>query len=318
MLEQDRCGPYRTPSYGIRSEDKIGTLGPDREGKIMPKILSQEQVEKFDAQGYTDPIQVLTEEEVRRYRGHLEGFEARYPEHVKKLKSKSHLLCPWVVELAEHRRILDTFDDILGPDILCWSMAWRIKKPDGQTVAGWHQDSAYFGVEPILIFGPLALSECGPREGCLRVIPGSHRWGALPHQDSEDPNSILARGQSITAPLDTSNAVDLALKPGQMALINTKVVHCSGPNNGTDRRIMLLVEMMPTHAWYPGPQRESAMLVRGVDVHRNFDEDPRPDAEFSPRARAAWEETIGRRAKTIFRNSSLAPSEAYGGSRPAV
>ncbi len=289
-----------------------------RSGSEMPKILSAEAVEQFHRQGYAGPVQVLTEAEVRDYRARLESFERRFPEHRKKLKSKSHLLCPWVMDIAEHPRVLDAFEDVLGPDLLCWSMAWRVKEPDGRTIAGWHQDSAYGGVEPILVFGPLAFSECGPREGCLRVLPGSQDWGALPHQDSEDGNSILARGQSITVPLDTSNAVDLALRPGEMALINTRVVHCSGPNNGLDRRIMLLVEMMPAHAWYPGEQRESAILVRGEDRHRHFDEDPRPDAEFSPRARAAWEASIARRAKTIFRNSRLVPSEAYGGTRPAV
>lgn len=284
----------------------------------MPKVLTAEAVQQFHEQGYAPPVQVLEPAEVREYRAKLESFEQRYPEHRKKLKSKSHLLCPWVTDIAQHPRILDAFEDLLGPDLLCWSMAWRVKEPDGKTIAGWHQDSAYGGVEPILIFGPLAFSECGSREGCLRVLPGSHGWGRLPHQDSEDGDSILARGQSITVPLDTSNAVDLALRPGEMAFINTKVVHCSGPNNGVDRRIMLLVEMMPANAWYPGERRESAMLVRGVDRYHNFDQDPRPDAEFSPAARAAWEASIARRAKTIFRNSHLAPSEAYGGTRPAV
>lgn len=175
----------------------------------MPKILSEAAVEQFRTEGYTGPVRVLNNTEVRQYRAKLEDFERRYPEHHKKLKSKSHLLCPWVTEIAEHTRILDVFEDLLGHDILCWNMAWRIKEPDGKTVVGWHQDSAYSGVEPIMIFGPLAFSECGSRKGCLQVLPGSHNWGALPHQDSDDANSILARGQSITVPLDTSSSVPL-------------------------------------------------------------------------------------------------------------
>lgn len=103
-----------------------------------------------------------------------------------------------------------------------------------------------------------------------------------------------------------------------MTLINTKIVHCFGPNNSTDRRIILLVEMMPAHAWYPGEERESAMLVRGVDRYHHFNEDSRPDAEFSPKARAAWEAGIARRAKTTFRDSTLDQSKAYGGTRPVA
>jgi len=75
--------------------------------------------------------------------------------------------------------------------------------------------------------------------------------------------------------------------------------------------------MMPTHAHYPN-HRESALLVRGVDNYGNFDADPRPDAEFSPQAQANWKRVIDIRAKAIFRNSTLMPSEAYGGVRPAV
>jgi non-heme Fe2+,alpha-ketoglutarate-dependent halogenase len=283
----------------------------------MPKVLSEEQIAQFERDGFLPAVPVLTAEEVRYFRGRLESFEERYPEHVKKLKSKSHLLCPWVVELAEHPRILDVFEDLIGPDILCWSMAWRVKKPDGKTFAGWHQDSVYLPVDPILIFGPLALSQCGPDAGCLRVIPGSHKWGKLPHADTEDPDSILARGQYITAEFDASTAVDLALRPGEMALINNAIVHCSGPNTSNDRRIMVLVEMTPTKARHPG-HRESAMLVRGRDTHHHFDEDPRPDAEFSPAAQAAWKRVIDIRGKHIFAGSHLAPSEAYGGVRPAT
>ncbi|MFI4987376.1 MAG: phytanoyl-CoA dioxygenase family protein [Alphaproteobacteria bacterium] len=283
----------------------------------MTKVLSPEAVERFARDGFLAGVPVLTADEVRYFRGRLESFEQRYPEHVKKLKSKSHLLCPWVVDLASHPRVLDVFEDLIGPNILCWSMAWRIKRPDGKTFAGWHQDSVYLPVKPILVFGTLALSDCGAEAGCLRVIPGSHKWDPLPHEDSEDPSSILARGQYIAADFDKSHAVDLALRPGEMALINNAIVHSSGPNAGNDRRIMVLVEMMPTHARHQG-FRDSAMLVRGTDEYHNFDDDPRPREEFSPEAQAAWKRVIESRAKIIFAGSSLAPSEAYGGTRPAT
>jgi non-haem Fe2+, alpha-ketoglutarate-dependent halogenase len=297
----------------------LGGAAPnaDTGGPLMTKILSRADVEQFERDGFTGPVQVLSADEVKHYRGRLENFEQRYPEHVKKLKSKSHLLCPWVLEIAEHPRILDVFEDLLGPNILCWSMAWRIKKPDGQTFAGWHQDTAYGGVKPLLAFGALALSECGSREGCLRVVPGSHKWDVLPHADTEDSKSILARGQYITTEFDKSNIVDLALRPGEMAIINNAIVHCSAPNTSSDRRIMLLVEMMATHAYHVN-FRDSALLVRGIDTHHNFESDPRPDAEFSPTAQANWKQAIDRRAKIIFAGSHLAPSEAYGGTRPAT
>lgn len=281
------------------------------------KVLTEEALARFERDGFLSPVPVLTPAQVASYRDRLESFERRHPEHVKKLKSKSHLLCPWIVELAEEPSILDVFEDLLGPNLLLWSMAWRIKNPDRRTFAGWHQDFAYGGVQPIVIFGPLALSTCDSTSGCLRVVPGSHKWGALPHADKDDPTSILARGQYISVDFDKSNIVDLELKPGEMALINNRIVHCSGPNNGNDRRIMVLVEIIPTHA-YREDGRDTALLVRGVDAYHHFEPDPRPDAEFSPEAQASWKRAIDIRAKIIFKNSPLSPSEAYGGSRPAT
>jgi ectoine hydroxylase-related dioxygenase (phytanoyl-CoA dioxygenase family) len=281
----------------------------------MPTVLSEAQVRTFERDGCLFPVRALSAERARDYRGRFEALEARVPD-IKKMKTKSHLLCPWVLEIAEDPHILDIFEDLIGPDIRCWSMAWRVKNPDGQTFAGWHQDSAYGAALPVVL-GALALSECGLSQGCLRGIPGSHRWGVLRHTETEDPRSILSKGQYITEPFDESQAVDFALAPGEMALFDNTLVHGSGANLGPDRRFLLLVEMLPT--WARPPRiRQAAMLVRGVDTHGNFDDEPRPDAEWSETARANWASVVGARARLIFADSRVGPSEAYGGTRPAT
>jgi hypothetical protein len=102
-----------------------------------------------------------------------------------------------------------------------------------------------------------------------------------------------------------------------MVLFDNSLIHSSGPNAGPDRRFLLLVEMHPTWATPPA-RRQSTMLVRGVDTYGNFDDEPRPDAEWSPQALANWAAVTERRAKLIFADSVIGPSEAYGGSRPAT
>ena len=278
----------------------------------MPKLLTEDQIERFREDGFLCPVPVLTPEEAAAARARLESVEARHPGDVKKLKSKAHVLCPWVGDIARHPRILDAFEDLIGADILCYSMAFRAKEADGATFAGWHQDSAYSRIRPLVVLGALALSDCTPASGCLRAIPGSHQWGALPHAETGDAASILARGQYISAEFDSSSAVDLVLRPGEIGFFDYRVVHGSGPNSSSDRRIMLLVEMMPSSARQT-EGRESAMLVRGEDRHGNFDADPRPDAELSEASLAAWREVVGLRAKTIYSDSHLPIPEAYGG-----
>jgi len=84
----------------------------------MPKTLSSEAVEHFHNRGFLSPVPVLSPEEVAHFRGCLEQFEVTYPNDVKKLKSKSHLLCPWVEDIARHPGILDVYEDLIGPNIL--------------------------------------------------------------------------------------------------------------------------------------------------------------------------------------------------------
>ena len=59
------------------------------------------------------------------------------------------------------------------------------------------------------------------------------------------------------------------------------------------------------------------MLLRGVDTTGNFDDEPGPDAEWSPTALANWSAVVERRARLIFEDSRGGPSEAYRGTRPA-
>mgnify|MGYP002845053541 CR=1 FL=1 len=47
----------------------------------MPKVLSEEQVDRFHREGFITPIPVFSADEVARLRGHLEAFEAKFPEH---------------------------------------------------------------------------------------------------------------------------------------------------------------------------------------------------------------------------------------------
>jgi hypothetical protein len=285
----------------------------------MTKVLSHQELSHLAREGWLKGIPILSPEGAKHYRSCLEALERKHPEHVKKLKSKSHVLCPWVVELARTTKVLDLYADFCGSNFMLRNMAWRVKKNDGVTFAGWHQDNVYGGnTVPSTPVGVLALSDCNSLAGCLRVIPRSHKWGLMPHQDFDDPTSILARGQQISAEFDKSEAVDLDLKPGEMALFNPACVHGSAPNRSDDRRIFVLMEYVPTFAVTEDGVKDSAMLVRGVDEYDHFNHEREPDAEFSEAAQAEWSRVIQHRARQIFGQSKLAVSEAYGGTRQAV
>ncbi len=277
----------------------------------MPKTLSQAQIAGFEHDGFVAPIRAISAERAVYYRRRLEAFEASYPEDRIKLDQKAHMICPWVDEMIRETGVLDATEDLIGPDILCWGTSLRAKAADGKTFAGWHQDTAYADVKPIVVIVALALSPARSENGCIRGIPGSHRGPLLPHKEAFDTNSLLSREQFIDAAFDQSAAVDFELDPGEMALFNNAMIHSSNPNRGSDRRILFLLEMVPTIAYQHSP-RESAILVRGRDTHQNFDSDPQPQTEMGAAERAAWQRAVEIQASVLFRGAQRPPRALNG------
>ncbi|HSU06271.1 MAG TPA: phytanoyl-CoA dioxygenase family protein [Acetobacteraceae bacterium] len=277
----------------------------------MPKVLSPAQIEAFDRDGFVAPVRAITEARAAYYRQRLEAFEATYPDQRIKLDQKAHMLCPWVDEMIREPGILDATEDLIGPDILCWGTSLRAKQADGRTFAGWHQDTAYADVKPIVVIVALALSPARTENGCIRGIPGSHRGPLLPHREAFATDSLLSREQFIDATIDEAKAVDFPLDPGEVALFNNAIIHSSKPNFGSNRRILFLLEMVPTRAYQHSP-RESAVLVRGQDSHGNFDVDPRPQIEMGEAELAAWQRAVEIQASVLFRGAQR-PARALQG-----
>ena len=173
------------------------------------RVLSQQQISNFFEFGYHGATRVMSEDQAKQYRSKLESFEARYPKDVIKLDQKAQMLCPWIDEMIRLPALLDVLQDLIGPDILCWGTSLRLKEADGKTFAGWHQDTAYADVKPIVIICALALSMSSRESGCIRVIPKSQHWDLLPHRENVGTDSLLTREQTISANIDESQALDI-------------------------------------------------------------------------------------------------------------
>ena len=69
----------------------------------MPKVLTDTQVQSFQRDGFLSPVRAMSAERARHCRERFESLEARVAD-IKKMKTKSHLLCPWVLDIAEEWR----------------------------------------------------------------------------------------------------------------------------------------------------------------------------------------------------------------------
>jgi len=251
-------------------------------------ILDDGQITQYHKDGYICPVPVLEATEVAGLRAKLETFEATQGGKLDPAqRNKSHLLFKWLDDLIRDPRILDPIEQLIGPDILCWNTLFWIKEAGSQSFVSWHQDTRYWGLSSDqVITAWLALSPAGVENGCMRVMPGTHRGEVLDHADRYDADNMLTRGQEITAGLDEAAAVHMPLKVGEMSIHNYRLAHASNANNGADRRIGVSMHFMPPDTGQIVGDWDSAALVRGEDAFGNFERTPVPGADMDADALA--------------------------------
>jgi non-heme Fe2+,alpha-ketoglutarate-dependent halogenase len=213
----------------------------------MPNSLTEAQVEQFWNDGYVTPFDCLTTDEAAECRRKLEEFEASVDGPIDEyIRIKCHLAFKWLEDIAHHPKILDAVEDLIGPDILLYlSTFWFKDAKDGKFVS-WHQDSAYYGLDPHdVITLWLAFTDATPENGCMKVLPGSHKWPDQQHVETYDENNLLSRGQTIGG-LNEDDAVLMPLKAGQFSMHHERQLHASGPNVTDDRRMGMSFTFMPT------------------------------------------------------------------------
>jgi len=266
--------------------------------------LNTADVDAYHRDGYHSPLRVFAPAEAADLRASLEAAEARAGGPLQgKWRVKTHLLFTWADRIVHHPPILDAVEDLVGPDILCWTTNFFIKEPSSPGFVSWHQDATYWGLDPEeVVTAWVALSPSTPESGCMRVIPGSHTESHIPHVDTFHKDNLLTRGQEIAVPVDESRAVDIVLAPGEMSLHDIKLVHGSAPNAAHDRRIGLAIRYIPTRVRQT-QQQDSAVLVRGTDRHGHFVHEPRPEADLDDDALAAHAEAVDRKFKVFYRGT---------------
>jgi non-heme Fe2+,alpha-ketoglutarate-dependent halogenase len=184
----------------------------------MSTRLPPAAIERYERDGYYCPVRVLSAEEARSYRDRLERVERDLGGPLRGVyRIKPHLLFTWLAALVRHPAILDAVEDVIGPDILCWNTSFFTKEARSPGFVSWHQDATYWGLsEPDVVTAWVAFTESNPRNGNMRVVPGSHR-APVPHVDTFHPDNLLSRGQEITVEVDEARAADIILQPDLLA-----------------------------------------------------------------------------------------------------
>ena len=149
--------------------------------------------------------------------------------------------------LIDDPRIVEPMRGLVGSSrIALFTDKMNLKRPREGSRFRWHQDSPYWNhccshVDrlPNVM---LALDDAFQRNGCLRVIRGSHRRGLLPGLEGEG-----RLGPLFTDPrfFDVSQQVPAEMPAGSLLFFSPHSVHGSEPNLSDEPRRALVLTYQP-------------------------------------------------------------------------
>jgi phytanoyl-CoA hydroxylase len=138
---------------------------------------------------------------------------------------------PRLKAMAEHPALLSIVKKLVGSDVRMVQDMALLKPPHVGREKPWHQDAAYFLYQPMdkIIGTWTALDEATLENGCMHMIPGSHRAGPKAHyhvRDCQLPDDVV----------DVEHDVAVPLKPGGVLFFSALLHHGTPPNRSEKRR----------------------------------------------------------------------------------
>jgi hypothetical protein len=219
-------------------------------------LLSEAEVAHYHEHGYVIPDWRLPAAVLEQMRADFEALKAANP-----AVGSDNMICPHVpsggvqglhgnpvwLEHARIPEILDMVAQLIGENVALWGTTVFGKPPGTGKRVPWHQDGEYWPIRPLATCSAwIALDDATPENGCLRVIPGSHKQQRL-RSHAQDDSDELALNQVLSPEeYDESEAVDFVLKAGQVSLHDVYLVHGSEPNLSDKRRAGYVCRYMPT------------------------------------------------------------------------
>ena len=221
---------------------------------MMDKSLIDDQrLEQYREHGYFTVENLFTVDEVEDVRKEITKIVERYPDVPKELVQMEPTVVrgehtPESVELgvrklfrmarhndffhnlAFHPKMVQIATTLLGPDIKLLQSMLLMKPPHFGGVKIWHQDNAYFRLTPNHVFGFwVACDDATVENGCMHVVPGSHKGGIAEHGGVNDDYGLLN-------PPPFEAALPIPLKAGDALVFHGEIFHYTPPNRTARRR----------------------------------------------------------------------------------
>jgi ectoine hydroxylase-related dioxygenase (phytanoyl-CoA dioxygenase family) len=210
-------------------------------------MITDAELEAYEQNGYHVARGLFSREEAERLREHFTGLRlaGTYPGDVVGVNAAEddparkyavmHHPHRWDDAARAHMldaRIRDCLTQLIGDEPLaCQSMVYF--KPPQSRGQALHQDQYYLRVSPgTCIAAWMALDDVDVENGCLHIVPGTHKLDLLCTVEADTATSIT----NVTVPLpEEMKAEPVEMRAGDVLFFNGQVVHGSPPNVTEDR-----------------------------------------------------------------------------------
>ena len=240
-----------------------------------PQVLSLQQIETWNRDGYLGPLDVYSDAEIADIRTYFDGLLAdAFAEGKDSYSiSSAHLKHARVWDMLTNPRIVSYVRDLLGEDVIGWGSHFFCKMPgDGKSV-DWHQDCSFWPLTPTkAVTVWLAIDDADEANGCMQVFTGSQTHGLIDFEVS-DEESANVLDQSVKDPEKYGQNQLTPLRAGQISIHSDLLVHGSAPNDSDRRRCGLTLRYCPA-----GVTAYLGWNQKGVSVSGNADKAMWPGA----------------------------------------
>jgi ectoine hydroxylase-related dioxygenase (phytanoyl-CoA dioxygenase family) len=171
---------------------------------------------------------------------------------------------PVFATFAGSSLVTDIVADLVGPALDCFLSQFIFKNP-GAWGQPWHQDSYYFHFEPRrpIVGVWLAVTEATLANGCLHVLPGSHREPVHQHVPDRRPGANYGYVEIVD--YDMQPALPVLMDPGDLLVFDSHLMHRSTDNDSTGIRAAMVYHYAATGTVDTRPSVVTDFVaVRGV------------------------------------------------------
>lgn len=217
---------------------------------VLPNALTQVEIEELRA----DATRIC-----RGEAGDIRGVDPALPTDANADVLRRYLCIHFPHKISEimyrylaHPAIVDVLTNIIGPNVKCMQSMLFIKAA-GKPGQAWHQDEIFIPTRDRSLTGAwIAMDDASVENGCLWVIPGSHKHGILWPQEEHSDSRFDCSGETYGSPYRDEDSIPVEVKAGAIVFFNGYLLHRSLPNYArTGYRRVLVNHYMSAQSLLP-------------------------------------------------------------------